>query len=133
LAAEQRRIIMRLVAAEHVFTGGTFTATSGGSIAAGSPELESTSGRLISSARAALALSDYAVSIDLFTEALTADELPAAESAQILLERGVALYLSNKQHAALEDWSRVILLPGATVEQIAQALTSRGITWGKKG
>ena len=134
LAAEQKSILKRLLAAEQFFTDGGFAAKSTDSLTeARHPELSSKSGDLMSSARAALALSDYALSIDFLNQAISAGDLGPKETSEALQGRALALYFLGKQERAIEDWSTLIELPGASLEQVAKALNNRGYTRGQQG
>lgn len=82
--------------------------------------------RLLSSAQVAEALGNYAETLKLCTEALALDDLQAAEQAELLIVRGHALYFLRKTDEAITDWTNIIELPGAPVEQVAQALANRG-------
>ena len=81
--------------------------------------------RLLSSARIAEALGNYAETLKLCTEALGLD-LQAAEQAEWLNRRGRARYFLGETDGAIEDLTRVIELPGAPVDQVALALANRG-------
>ena len=87
--------------------------------------------RLSSAAKVAETLGNYAESRRLCTEALQLD-LQAGERAELLVLRGRAHYFLGRLGAALADWTKVIELPGAPVEQVAQALVHRGFTRGQR-
>jgi tetratricopeptide (TPR) repeat protein len=88
--------------------------------------------RLLSVAKVAEALSNYAESRRLCTEALRLD-LQAVERAELLALRGRANYFLGRMGSALADWTRLIELPGAPVEQVTQALIYRAFTRGQRG
>ena len=90
-------------------------------------------GELLSSAQLAEALGNYGETLKLCDQALTLSESNPFDRARLWLLRGRANYFLGKMEAAIVDWTQVVELSGAPVEQIAQALYNRGVTWGQKG
>jgi DNA-binding transcriptional ArsR family regulator len=65
-------------------------------------------------------------------EAIAEESAPSSKS-DLLLSRGQLNFACGEAQNALEDYSAVIGLPGAPVEQVANALLYRGIAQGQAG
>jgi tetratricopeptide (TPR) repeat protein len=133
LAAAQRNVIERLWLAEQMFTGRKESPFPGDSGGASIPKVESLPARLVSLGRAAVALGDYEEGIKLFTQSLECCDSDPDVFPKALSDRGEAHYLFGNLEAAQADWSTLIDLLGAPVEEVAVALYGRGLTWGQKG
>ena len=89
--------------------------------------------QLLSSAELALSLGNHEECLKLCDEALTFTNLETPERTKLLTLRALSLYFSGRTDDAVRDWSQAIDLPDAPVEQVAEALYNRGVTWGQKG
>src|SRR5262249_19091861 len=98
-----------------------------------SPDSESKAHRLLSSARVAEGLGNYAESLKRCNQALKFEGLEIADRIELLMLRARAHYFLGRKAEAIGDWSEVMSLPSVQVNVVAEALIDRGVTWGEMG
>ncbi|MCL4177397.1 MAG: tetratricopeptide repeat protein [Verrucomicrobia bacterium] len=152
LFVEAKRVVLeRLEQAEQAFFGPAFTAPAlnggadqalaqsplamqvPGESPAAQSQRRSRIEQLLSSAQVAGRLGNYSESIRIADEALALPQLDPSERGELLLVRALGHYFLGQSETAISDWSKVAELPGAPVQQMAQALVNRGLAWGLKG
>jgi tetratricopeptide (TPR) repeat protein len=133
----KRSTIERLKLAEQIFlreiTGPAVAEIKPESMAVPEPHLAGKVQQLSSSAELAFSLGNYEEVLKLTDEAFSLANLETAERVRLLMLRALAHYFSGSMEEALADWTEVIEWPDAPVDQVAEALYNRGVTWGKQG
>ena len=76
---------------------------------------------------------NYEEVLKISTKALGRSDVKLVDRADFLLRRGVAHYFTGSLDAAITDWTGLVNIPSAPLEQRALALYNRGIVYGQKG
>jgi tetratricopeptide (TPR) repeat protein len=129
--------IERLKLAEQIFlreiSGSPVTEIEPESTAGSEPRLDSRVQQLLSSAELAFSLGNYEEVLKLADEAFSLANLETTERVRLLTLEALAHYFSGRMDEAVTTWTQVIEWPGAPIDQVAESLYNRGVTWGKLG